>query len=399
MSGIRAQTLIRPLVMLVCCAMLMLTGCAGVSVKPEQRQAAFDDAAYGPALAVPTREDIFALTPAMHEWLRRQGLASAAARGRPRPLIDALHEQGRLRIEYDGSRTRTAAEAFEAGTGNCLSLVVLTSALAERLGLAVRYQDMETQIWERHEGPGLDLRIGHVNVLLGPPDSAMRLMGPGSVATWLMVDFLSTPGARPHAGQPIEKARLVAMLLNNRAGEALLAGDLRAAYWHVRAALAEDAQFAHAWNTLGVIHSRSGQLQRAEAALRLALIHDPRHDAAMGNLSGLLAALGRMGEAQEWAARQLLHLPEHPMALFGAGLRALNAGDLAQARRLLERALPLSGGTHELHFALARTYAALGDAARTRRHLALAQEMGPTPQARERYAAKLETLRRLTATP
>ena len=80
------------------------------------------------------------------------------------------------------------------------------------------------------------------------------------------------------------------------------------------------------------------------------------------------------------------------MALLAAGLKLLDAGDAHRARRMLERALSVSGGSHEIHFALARAFAALGDAPAAARQLELAREAGQTPQMRSRYAAKLDRL-------
>ena len=46
--------------------------------------------------------------------------------------------------------TRNAAEAFDARSGNCLSLVIMTAAFAKELGLPVRYQNVFVdEAWSR----------------------------------------------------------------------------------------------------------------------------------------------------------------------------------------------------------------------------------------------------------
>lgn len=384
-----ASWVLAPLLVLV--LVLGPMGCATYEAPAHARSQVWDDAAYGPTVPVPTAQDIFALTPAMKAFLEGPAQQHLRVRGPQRGLVEALFEKGRLRIEYDATRTRTAAETFDERAGNCLSLVVMTAALAHELGLAVRYQDMDTHLWEHQSVATLDLRIGHVNVLIGR--EALSPSARVAVGSWLMVDFLSQPGAVPDTGRPIDEARIVAMLLNNRAGEALVQGDLRSAYWHAKAAVAADDGFAHAWNTLGIVHSRHGDQARAELALRLALQRNSAHDAAMGNLAGVLRQQGRIDEAELWARREQQFLPDHPMALLAAGLKLLDAGDAHRARRMLERALSVSGGSHEIHFALARAFAALGDAPAAARQLELAREAGQTPQMRSRYAAKLDRLR------
>ena len=104
--------------------------------------------------------------------------------------IDALYTQGELRLEYDARSTRTAAEAFDARMGNCLSLVIMTAAFAQEMGLIVRYQDgLGVPAIER-DGE-FTFVVGHVNLALSAGLSAAR---PGlAEQSWLIVDFL--PGA------------------------------------------------------------------------------------------------------------------------------------------------------------------------------------------------------------
>lgn len=370
---------------------MLVSACSTVAPTLPAGSAGWPDAAYGPEVAVPTQDDIFAVTPAMQTYLRTEAAREIRVRGAYRGLVEALYQQGRLRLEYDSSRTRTAAEAFEARQGDCLSLVVMTAALARHLGLAVRYQDMETEVWERREEAALDLRIGHVNILLGHDSGAVRSAGSGT--TWLLVDFMPSPELNPRLGRPVEESRIVAMWLNNRASEALVRGDLRTAYWHAKAALQADPRFAHGWNTLGVVHSRHGLAAEAQAALREALRQDNRHTAAMANLVGVLMQQGLDAEAEQWLQRHRALQPDNPMTLFTRAQQALDRQEWSQARRLLQRALAQGGDWHELHFALARAYAGLRLPELAERHLALAEQHGSSPAVRSRYARKLEMLR------
>src|SRR3546814_13631565 len=63
--------------------------------------------------------------------------------------------------------TRTAAETFETRSGNCLSLVILTAALARPLNIDVRYRFVpRARTWTRTQG--MVLQNGHVNIELSP---------------------------------------------------------------------------------------------------------------------------------------------------------------------------------------------------------------------------------------
>ena len=80
-----------------------------------------------------------AISPAMRSYLAAKSVNRVHGADRRRQLIDALY-RGDLKLEYDATMTRTAAQAFEARSGNCLALVLMTAAFAKELGLTVRYQ-------------------------------------------------------------------------------------------------------------------------------------------------------------------------------------------------------------------------------------------------------------------
>ena len=162
----------------------------------------------------------------------------------------SLTLQGALHVEYDSTRTRTAAEAFEARSGNCLSLVLMTAALADALNLPVDFREvLQDNQWSRLAG--LYVASGHVNLALGP-----RLPTHGSGyrqhQRWI-VDFLP---AEDVLGQPYRyrsRAQILGLYLNNRAAEWLLQGDLDSAHAWAWAALAQAPDTGPAYTTLGVV--------------------------------------------------------------------------------------------------------------------------------------------------
>src|SRR5205823_9407557 len=89
-----------------------------------------------------------------------------------------------------------AAEAFEARSGNCLSLVLMTAALARELGLEVRYQRVFSEdSWSRVG----DIYVGssHVNLTLGHRSGDPRPLNGERVFT---IDFMPVrPGVKYRA--------------------------------------------------------------------------------------------------------------------------------------------------------------------------------------------------------
>ena len=70
------------------------------------------------------------------------------------------------------------------------------------------------------------------------------------------------------------------------------------------------------------------------------------------------------------------------------------AGDYARARDLFVRELRQQPYQDEVHFWAAQAYWQLGQADKARRHLSLAVEYSANRNMLDRYAAKLEGLRR-----
>ena len=148
---------------------LALAACA-VAPPAANTDQLFADHLFRPASQPVRAQDVFAVTDEMRLYLGRELGSLAVAKGRQRALVDALRDKGQLRLEYDATYTRNASQAFEARTGNCLSLVIMTAALAKEIGVPVRYQNVYVdESWSRRGD--LYFSAGHVNLTLGanPP--------------------------------------------------------------------------------------------------------------------------------------------------------------------------------------------------------------------------------------
>jgi tetratricopeptide (TPR) repeat protein len=333
-------------------------------------------------------DDLFTMTPEMRRFADTALSKPASWRDRRQALIDALYRDGSLQLGYDAARTRNAAQAFEARAGNCLSLVVMTAAFAKYLGLPVAYQSVLVDDEYSRSGD-LTFVSGHINIVLGRHGPSFH----NPDAQWLTIDFLPQDQLRGQHTVSLEEHTVVAMYLNNRAAEALTQGRFEDAYWWAREAVRRDPGFVAAANTLGVVYLRAGHGAFAEEAFRYVLERDRRNTSALSNLVRLLQASGRNDEAEAEAQRLADLQPTPPFWHLERGREALLRGEPRLARDLLQRELRLQPYQHEVHFWLAQAYAALGDAAATTRHLALAAEHSPTRRERDLYSAKLERLR------
>jgi Tfp pilus assembly protein PilF len=197
-------------------------------------------------------------------------------------------------------------------------------------------------------------------------------------------------GYRTHL---IDENAIVAMFMNNRAIEALVQNRIDDAYWWARAAATKNPAFVVAYNTLGVIYQRHGDLQLAERSFRLALDREPENLVVMQNLAPLLATLGRKEESQAMARRVAAIEPNPPFHFFNLGMQAMERQDYPSAKALFAREVKRAPYYDEFHFWLGVAMLRLGESAKAQEQIALALDTATTRDGRELYSAKLAHLR------
>ena len=330
--------------------------------------------------------DVFAMTPAMKAYLEGDVARLARVRGRQRALFDALYERSQLKLEYDAAMTRNASEAFEARAGNCLSLVIMTAAFAKEMGFIVRYQNVFTdETWSR--SGDYYLSIGHVNLSLVRKRGEDPLIRNDSDT--MTIDFLPPADLRGARTWVIEEPTIVAMYMNNRAVEALTAGHMDDAYWWAREAIVQEPHFLSAYNTLGVVYQKHGNLAHAKRTFDFILAREPANTRAMSNLALVLHDQGNLVAAAELNRRLEQMEPNPPFGYFKRGMAAMQAGDYRTARDMFAREVDRAAYYHEFHFWLALAYLGLGETDQARKHMTIAVDNSTTRKDHDLYAAKL----------
>jgi tetratricopeptide (TPR) repeat protein len=359
---------------------------SGAEPKPETL---FADARFAPASERISADDVFALSEPMRQFLASRISREAHLKGRQEGLIDALYTRGQLKLAYDAVMTRNAAQAFDARSGNCLSLVIMTAAFAKALELPVRYQSVFTEeTWTR--SGDLYFASSHINLSIGKRLSDSRsLLDRAEVLT---IDFLPSSDVRGYRNIEIGESTVVAMYMNNRAAELLAQGRVDDAYWWARAAVLHAPRFLAAVNTLGVIYQRRGHAAPAERAFDYVLALEPANTSALANLASLLKAQGRADEAQLVAQRLATIEATPPFHYFDQGLAAMNRGEYAAAKDLFKKEIDRAADYHEFHFWIALAYMGLRDFDGARKHLRLAKDSSTTSGDHALYAAKLDRI-------
>jgi len=301
----------------------------------------------------------FEITDEMRTWAHANVPDSTPSEERLDKLLAAMI--GQMQLKYEGSRTATAREAFEARRANCLAFTSLFVGLARELGIPAFYLDVEDV--ERFEKDG-DLMVvsGHV--------SAGYDIGGGKVK---ILDF--TPSREPgyrhvHA---VTDLRAVALFYSNRGAESLRAGSSGEALGWLRKAVEIDPDFGGAWVNLGVALRREGDSKGAEAAYRKALEVDPQTSSAYSNLASILRARGKNDEAEELLALAASADHKNPFSYIALGDLSLAQGRLEEAQRFYRQALRLHREDAEIYAALGLVALASGDAGEARKWLRRAE--------------------------
>ena len=380
----RALSLFLPIVAL-------LAACAATPPAPPvaRPDALFADKLFAPPTERISTAEVFAMSDAMKRYLAVDIAAQLRTLGSQAGLVEALYRRAQLKLEYDAATTKTAAEAFDARSGNCLSLVIMTAALAHELKLPVRYQSAYLEeTWSRDGS--LLFASGHVNITLG-----RRIMDAWTTRDMspLTVDFLPPEDLRRMRVRDISEETVLAMYANNRAAEALARGRLGDAYAWTVEALRNDPAFMGGYNTLGVVYMRHGNLVLAEHVFDHVLASEARNTRALSNLAETYAREGRGAEADATRTRLAAIESVAPFHFFNLGLEAARRNDWLAARDFFAREVERADYYHEFHFWLGVADWQLGDMARASKHLGLAMDNSTTRGQHDLYAAKLDRLK------
>ena len=166
------------------------------------------------------------------------------------------------------------------------------------------------------------------------------------------------------------------------------------AYWWAREAIVQSPGFLVAYNTLGAVYRKHGNLREAEAVLRYVLAREPDEHAGDGQPRRACSPTSGSSTSRSGWRRTLAKLePEPPFAFFNRGMAAMRAGDLRAAKESFEREIARAPDYHEFHFWLAVAHVGPGRAATTRASTwRIAMKNSTTRRDHDLYAAKLDRL-------
>ena len=281
--------------------------------------------------------------------------------------------------------TYTAAEALRRREGNCLTLAIVTRALAGLAGVDVGYLLVDSP--PVYQMVGRTVLVGqHVRVALFAPPDLVRPLLRGRI----IVDYFPDPHDR--VGRVVDEAEFVGMYHRNVAAEQMAAGELVSAYRSVRRAMAIEPANEHNVNMLALLHARAGFRAEAEAWFLYGLETARDEQYLLENYQAMLVQDGRHEDAARLEPRLEPYDAVNPFRWVLRGNEAFAYGDYVEAIACYRTADRIAPYLHEAQAALAGVYYAQGelDAAKQAMHTAAERARGSNVEAR--YRTKMRVL-------
>jgi len=374
--------------------LLVLQGCSATSERTSVNniEAYFYDEHFEDVAFLPHPDDLFSLPSEAVAELRRevarkniQRLNNVSANEWLAEYINA--EEGAF--QYRDNMTRIPSETFNERAGNCLSLVLLTSALADVLQVKVEFQEVEVPpVWDKQGD--FYLVNGHINLRLLPPQNSdtVHLMKRA-----IQVDFLPERAVRGYGKKKISKQTVIAMFYNNVAAESLVMGDYDKAYGLLKMGLQQKPDFVPALNTLAVLYRYKGLEQEAETLYKLALDVNANDMNALYNYAVMLGDQNRL---EEWALvhkRLELERIGNPYYYYDMAQQAYFDKEYQDALQWYKRAVAKADYRHEFYFGLSRAYWKTGDERRAQQNMEKALSLTHDESNKVRYQSKLHAMK------
>ncbi|MBU3002221.1 tetratricopeptide repeat protein [Paraglaciecola arctica] len=306
-------------------------------------------------------------------------------------LVKAIFDRSELNLLYQGDANTIANDTFKARAANCLSMSIMTYALATEAGFEVNFQEiMIPEYWTRRAG--FSLLNGHINLkMLTPKDPNVYLFNTRSY----QVDFDPQSSRRGLPKKIVSKKAILSMFYNNKGADAVLRKDYLSAYAYFREALRIQPNFHSAWINLGIVYRLSGYFPQAESAYHHALTINTDSLTAMENLAYLYKLTNRMVEAEEILSKVADRRNNNPYYHVDLGEQQMEQQHWDQALEHFRKALALDRNKHEVYFGLARAYFEIGELQQSERYLKQAKNKARNKQDEQMYQSKLEFLSRL----
>ena len=371
----------------------LLVGCAQTQVIHVDPYPLFHDDLFPDyaLVEIESSQKIFTLSDTAKAFVDKKLDRVDGNNSRIKALASSIFDHSELNLLYKNDANTIASVTFQNRAANCLSLTIMTYAMADYAGLGVLFQQVSTpDLWVRREGTSLLNR--HVNLRLFSKNQRNVFF---TNERSYQMDFDSRAQSLRLPVTVIDKSRVLAMFYNNIGAEHLLLKKYTEAYAYFRMALISDPSIVEAWSNLGVLYSRLERSDYAESAYLQALAINDDDSAVWENLSYLYILTGRDDQAQKIISKLEQERKSNPYYHFMLGEIQYEEGNWLQSIVHYKKAKSMNKKQHMFYFALAKSYYKLGDIKNSQLNIKLAQKYASRDGEELLYQSKIDVLNTL----
>ncbi|BFM10759.1 hypothetical protein R50072_09120 [Simiduia litorea] len=330
--------------------------------------------------------DPFALTPEMKAFANHFAPAEYHDKYKVTALVRALTTQYGLNMTYSANETHSAAEAFRRREANCLSFTILLYALANEAGLTVAFNEVDVPpVWDVQDTNKL-IFYKHVNAIVDILWAESKI-----------VDINMSNYNELYPQRRITKVHAEALYYNNRAVEALNAGQLADAQYYFQRTLDLNSDLGFVWGNLATLYRRLERFDIAQALYLKAMDSGGFDSVIASNLARNFRALGNTVEADLLEERVKRHRARNPYYHYAIAHLNYSKGRNDLAIQEIDRAIELFTKEHRFHLLRAQLMAQVGDQREVIESLRLAESHAPNDEDKGRYANKRDKVAAIMA--
>lgn len=372
---------------------LMNAGCSSTGVQQRANKntqfisinhSLFDDSKVN--VVQPT--EVFYLTELQKQEFLNYYHQEIATGVKPHKALSGFLKDRLSNFTYYGA-TFVAEKAMRLNKGNCMSLAILTTALAQVVNLEVDYREVSTlPIFEKHKN--LILSASHVQAVIYDPEfvekKGMFYFGRPAV----VIDYF--PQSSNRVSTKILKDSLLAKYYINVASTALVDNQLDRAFAYAEYAFRFDKSSAEMVNLLAVLHRRAGDEKNAELLYTKAIENDAENLVLLTNYAVLLKKQDRPEEL-EFLNRKIDSLDDpNPYSWLEQAYMAQGGNQLGKAEKYYRKVIEMAPYVHQAYLGLYQIYRHRNQKQRAKNILKEGLKWTYEVNERSRYKGKLYTL-------
>ncbi|MBU3024005.1 tetratricopeptide repeat protein [Aestuariibacter sp. A3R04] len=376
--------------LLIILPVLTLFGCQSTDYTVSETEKLLSDKTFPDykLVTIEQPDEIFELDRAARAFVDSTQLKTKTENENLKNLVRQIFDHSEHGLRYKSDANSVASETFANQAANCLSLTIMTYAMAKHAGFDATFYEVEIpEYWTRREG--VNLLNGHINLRISLQNNSKKNQMSDD---YIDVDFDPQAIRDDFHRYAVGKNEVIAMFYNNKGADALLAGNDTLAYAYFKEAASFYDKFGSTWVNLGVLYRRMGQFELAQASYENAIALDEDNYTAWENLSLLFRLQGKEEAAEDIRRKVIARREANPFYHFILGEEALDYGKPDEAIVHFNRARRLDRNRHEILFGLGKAHLELGDIAKAKKFIELAAKHAIDTQDEYRYLSKVSTL-------